>query len=302
MSKKTKLITYNLADRARPDTVGMNRQVNIEAWADFINSPDIQHLVASGDMYGYVGHETRQRFGLRPPDSFVGPSGEVIYIKPSIRTIKLSANARGDVSAQHEFLDTETGKYAAQMYHSKAGGFSTAVKTDSSPKGTVLTDFAGFDYVLMPNYNHNRGDGTFDSLKIVDLDDTVQFDSLSVSQQAILNSSLESVIAHQYDSIHAMIAAQNMSVLHQQELLDAHAAVIAMQTRQDNIKKRRQSREDELYDSMLCPSISFAEKQAEWAAFADSTSEQDAKAVTKDSQNQYEPKRESIFTRMRRGG
>ena len=90
-----------MANRARAD------MVNIEAWADCINSSDIQYLVTSGYIYGYVGHETRTRFGLRPPDSFVDPSGEVIHMKSSFRTIKLTANARGDVSAQHEFLDTD---------------------------------------------------------------------------------------------------------------------------------------------------------------------------------------------------
>ncbi|WP_199506846.1 MULTISPECIES: hypothetical protein [unclassified Psychrobacter] len=302
MSKKTSLITYNLSDRGRPDSVGMARRVNVKAWVDFINSSDVQHVVDSGDMYGYIGHEIRQRFGLRPPDSFVDQSGKVVYLEPAFRTIKLSANARGDVSAQHEFLDTDLGKHAAQRYHSKAGGYSTAVRTGDSQDGTILLDFAGFDQVLMPNYNTNRGDGTFDALKIVEVGGDLQFDNANPQQQAVVHRALEAAIAHQYDSIHAMIAAQNMSVLHQQELLDVHQTVIAMQTRQDNIKKRRQSREDELYDSMLCPSISFAEKQAEWAAFADSTSEQDAKAVTKDSKNQYEPPRESIFTRMRRGG
>lgn len=301
MSKKTKLITYNLADRARPDSVGFTRRVNIKAWVDFINSSDVQHVVDSGDMYGYIGHEIRARFGLRPPDSFVDQSGKVVYLEPAFRTIKLYANAKGDVSAQHEFLDTDLGKYAAQRYHSKAGGYSTAVRTGDSQDGTILLDFAGFDQVLMPNYNDNRGDGTFDALKIVEVGGDVQFDSANAQQQAVVNKALEAAIAYQYDSIQSAIAAQNMSVLHQQELLDVHDALIAMQTRQDNIKKRRQSREDELYDSMLCPAISFAEKQAEWAAFADSTSEQDAQVATKDNKNQYEPPRESLFTRIKRG-
>ena len=301
MSKKTKLITYNLSNRGRPDSIGFKRDVNVKAWVDFINSSDVQHVVESGDMYGYIGHEIRQRFGLRPPDSFVDPSGKVVYIEPAFRTIKLSANEGGDVSAQHEFLDTDLGKYAAQRYHSKAGGSSTGVQTGNSENGSILLDFAGFDQVLMPNYNHNRGNGTFDSLKIIEVGGDVQFDGANSQHQAMLNSALEVAIACQYDSIQSFIATQNMAELHQQEIQDAYDAVHALQIRQDNIKKRRQSRQDELYDSMLCMSVPFADKQAEWDEFASSTSEQDARIATKDNEDPYKPPRESLFARIKRG-
>ena len=56
-------------------------------------------------------------------------------------------------------MNTETGQIVRNLHESKVGGFSWACPgIDGGTKNvTHLAGFAGFDYVLNPNFAHNRG-------------------------------------------------------------------------------------------------------------------------------------------------
>lgn len=271
MSKRTRLITYNLADRGREHS-GIDRSdIDIRSIVNRINAPDVQELVNSGDMYGYYGHEIRARFGMNPPDKWVNPkTGEIIRIEAALRTIELSADNDGNVSTRHEFMDTEDGKYVQSLYLGKAGGFSSAMSRRMSSTGKYeVTSFNGFDYVRQPNYNTNRGDGMFDSLFWLDEADELVFDSMSslTPERAAIMSALESAIIHQRDSVANAINSEIMISHYQQEAISAQDLLIARQQQMANVKARQQSRKEEIFDTLICPSVPFDEAAAQWDSF-----------------------------------
>lgn len=65
--RETKTIRYNLKERGRKH-VGQERNFNIRAICDAINSPSCQERVATRGMAGYYGHLPRIRFGMSPVD------------------------------------------------------------------------------------------------------------------------------------------------------------------------------------------------------------------------------------------
>ncbi|WP_321946593.1 hypothetical protein [Paraburkholderia sp. J10-1] len=107
-------------------------------------------------MVGYYGHWVRRRFGLDPVEVGV-VNGKPVNFEPALVTTHLSADADGNIEHQAEFLDTATGKIAARLYASKQGGFSSAIGANARGGLDVPFAFAGFDYVLEPNYTTNRG-------------------------------------------------------------------------------------------------------------------------------------------------
>lgn len=271
MSKKTRLITYNIGDRDRQFTGVDRSDIDIQSMVDRINAPDVQELVSTGDMFGYYGHEIRGRFGMNPPDVWVSPNGESIRIEPAFRTIKFSADNDGNVTTQHEFLDTDNGKYAQRLYANKAGGFSSAIMRKMGQAGKYLiTAVNGFDYVRQPNYNTNRGHGMFDSLVWVNETATAaMFDSMNgiTPHQAAIKQALETAILHQYDSVATAIQSELMINYYQKEALSAQDLLIARQDQMNNIKARQQSRKEELFDNLICPSVPFDEASAQWDSF-----------------------------------
>lgn len=144
---KLPLITYNLKDRGRKFT-GQERNFNILAIMDSINGPSTQEKIKTRGMLGYFGHKMRILAGLEPQESVV-IGGKYNEIEPAIVTTYLEAFPDGTIKHQTEFLDTESGRKAARLYASKIGGFSSAID-EKRP------EFYGFDYVLQPNYHHNR--------------------------------------------------------------------------------------------------------------------------------------------------
>lgn len=296
MPKKTKLITYNLADRDRKHN-GIDRSdMDIRSAIHHINSPAVQELVSSGDLFGYYGHEIRARFGMNPPDSWVNPNGETIRIEPAIRTVKLSADNEGNVSAQHEFLSTDSGKYSENLYANNAGGFSSAIMRKMGDGGMYnVTGFYGFDYVKSPNYNTNRGNALFDALFIED-EGSFCFDNITgiTPQQAAIKSALESAILHQYDNIHSAIQAQMMVNHYQNEAAASQEAYLTRQQNLERIRERRDRRSDEILDGLICQSTDFASVQAQWDSFAfDSTSDDDFKTVVSNKEAQAERLRQA---------
>jgi len=309
MSKKTRVITYNLADRGRSKDVGTDRSdVDIKSMVDRMNASSTQELINSGDMYGYYGHELRGRFGMNPPDVWVNPNtGDSIRIEPAIRTIKLEADNDGNVSHQQEFLDTETGKYSERLYASNAGGFSSAVMRKMGSAGKYdVTSFDGFDYVRQPNYNTNRGDGMFDGLFWLDeTSDQPAFDSLEgiSPERAMIKAALETAILYQYDSIAAAVQADAMNTHYQNETLAAQDAYITRQQNLENIRAKRANRKDELFDSMICPSVPFEATANAWANFDGlGTSDRDLRTTESVKKSQedgikHREERTSIFKR-----
>lgn len=311
MPRKTKLITYNLADRDRKHN-GIDRSdMDIRSAINHINSPSVQELVNSGDLFGYYGHEIRARFGMNPPDSWIGPNGETIRIEPAIRTIKLSADNDGNVTHQEEFLGTDSGKYTENLYSNKAGGFSSAITRKRGNAGMYdVTGFHGFDYVRQPNYNTNRGNALFDSLFVEGEEGELCFDSLTkiTPQQAAIKHALETAILHQYDNINGAIQAQVMIEHYQNQASQSQEAYLTRQQNLERLRARRGTREDEILDSLICQSTPFNDIQAQWDSFAfDSTSDQDLKTALSAAEEQAERleqaerrDRRSIFSRRRR--
>lgn len=145
---KTEIIKYNLKERGRHFR-GRDRNYNIAALVAAINSPECQERVKNRDMLGYYGHWTRMKFGMDPQEGGLD-KGRPAIVEPAIVTTYLKAYPDGTIEHQDEFLDTDSGKVAAKLFQSRAGGFSSAIDE-------LRPTFYGFDYVLEPNYTTNRG-------------------------------------------------------------------------------------------------------------------------------------------------
>jgi hypothetical protein len=301
MPKKTDLITYNLAERGRKHSGVDRSDMDIQSAINHINSASVQELVNSGDLFGYYGHETRARFGMSPPDSWVNSAGETVPIVPAIRTIKLSANSNGDVTHKAEFLNTNEGKYSEGLYASKVGGFSSAIMRKRGSNGLYgVTGFYGFDYVRSPNYNTNRGESLFDALFVEEEDGEFAFDSVAgmTPQQSMIKSALETAIMHQYDSITTAIASDAMINHYQNEVVAAQEEAINREVRLNNIRASRVSRKEAIFDSLICPSVPFSEITAQWDSFNDQgTSDKDLRTTesAKKTHLDSERKTERVF-------
>lgn len=148
MGLKTPIIQYNLRERGRRYR-GKDRNFNIKAIYDAVNSPECQERVANRDMLGFFGHWPRIRFGIDPKEGGI-VDGSASAVEPAIVTTMLKAHPDGTIEHQTEFLDTDPGQIAQRMYMSKVGGFSSAIDPNKPA-------FWGFDYVNEPNYTSNRG-------------------------------------------------------------------------------------------------------------------------------------------------
>ncbi len=147
---QTDVITYNLTDRGRKYR-GKDRHFNIAAVVAAINGPECQERVRKRDMLGYYGHWPRVRFGMLPAEGGLD-KGIPSLVEPAIVTTYLKAHDDGTIEHKAEFLTTESGKVAADLFENHVGGFSSAI-IDTAQH----TEFFGFDYVLEPNYSTNRG-------------------------------------------------------------------------------------------------------------------------------------------------
>lgn len=152
---RTEMLTYNVHDRGRKHR-GVERLFDTVALAKLINSPETQERVKKGDLIGYYGHWARVKFGMATQE--VGLlDGKIVATPTAVRTVYLSCDTNGNITHQAEFLNTEQGKYAASLYASKAGGWSSAIDAIPGSKPSIPVAFQGMDYVLEPNYDTNRG-------------------------------------------------------------------------------------------------------------------------------------------------
>ncbi len=202
---KTELIRYNVLDRGRR-YIGQPRNFNAPRIAQVINSPKTQELVESGDMIGYLGHGTREEFGLLPAE--VGfKNGKMVSIDPAFKTTYLKAYEDGTIEHINEFADNELGRAAYSWYCSKMGGFSSVVV----PNEQNPTGFLGFDYVRMPNFNGNRGyvadsaDIAFDLSRL-----TARQSSLVMKERAIERQVIMDSVLNKYQQLQEHAAAGEM--------------------------------------------------------------------------------------------
>jgi hypothetical protein len=175
---ETPLIRYNLQDRGRTHT-GQERNFNVKAIADAINSKRCQETVKTRGMVGYFGHLPRIRFGMNPMEG--GIDGQkYVPVEPAFVTTYLKASYDGTVEHRAEFLDTASGQIAAKMFQGKVGGFSSAIDQ-------ARPEFYGMDYVNAPNYLDNSFRGivlddayggkvhmTYDDIYAAELDERLQ--------------------------------------------------------------------------------------------------------------------------------
>lgn len=255
MSRITKKITYNIAERGRKYTGQDRSNLDVKSMVDAINSNFTQELVKNGDLYGFYGHEVRQLYGLHPPDSVIDETGKQINISPAIRTVELSADKYGNVTHREEFLQNDNGEYAYLQYKAKIGGFSSAVKFTPHLSAKQRVDgFYGFDYVRNPNYVTNTSHGVFDGLVI----DGAMLDGM-------MQQSLKSTIIAQYDGIAIQLQSARLIDHYQQEVLSVQDTL----NREIIKQKRKQDRQQVIYDSLICPSVPFDEYLKSMSAFDD---------------------------------
>ncbi|NDY89728.1 hypothetical protein [Ideonella livida] len=149
-------IKFNVKDRGRKHR-GLPRAFDTARLAQIINSPAVQERVRNRDLRGYLGHWTRERWGMEPKEAVID-QGKVVPLEPAVVTVRLEASPEGEILHQTEFLDTLTGRTAASMWASKVGGFSSAISLAAGRTDCDYpTNFHGFDYVSEPNFTTNRG-------------------------------------------------------------------------------------------------------------------------------------------------
>lgn len=155
MSKRTGVIRYNLNDIKRSFT-GQKRAIDIDAAMRLFNGAALQESIRKGDIYGYIGHQYREKYTLDVPET-VMVDGVPVVLEPACRTIYLKCYPTGDVEHEQEFLDTAPGRVGARLWDSKAYGFSSAIYAPEENGLRVPKGYFGMDLVRAPNYDNNRG-------------------------------------------------------------------------------------------------------------------------------------------------
>lgn len=164
MRKRTGVIRYNLNDRGRHFN-GVDRDVDIAAAMRLINGPAVQELVRQGDVYGYIGHTFREKYGLNVPES-VTEGGKVVVLEPCARTVYIKCLPDGTVEHEQEFLNNAPGRIGGRLFDSKAYGFSSVFHAPEENGKRTPRTFHGLDFVRVPNYNTNKGyDAMLDSVE-----------------------------------------------------------------------------------------------------------------------------------------
>lgn len=154
---------FSLLDTQRKYT-GIHRKYVIENAQNICYSPETRERISKREAFGYYGHGRRvlcEKFDIEEVDVITLPDGSQAMVSniPSNITVSFEVDKNGTVKHKQEILDTETGRIVASLNKSKVGGFSWACPGEDGgrTKITLLTGFAGFDYVLAPGFSANRG-------------------------------------------------------------------------------------------------------------------------------------------------
>ncbi len=155
--------SFSLLDEGRKYT-GNHRKYLIENARDICYSDATREKIKLREAFGYYGHGRRVisgKMSLGEVEAVTLPDGNSAIISniPSNLTVAFDVGEDGKVTHTQEILNTETGQIVRNLHESKVGGFSWACPgIDGGTKNvTPLAGFAGFDYVLNPNFAHNRG-------------------------------------------------------------------------------------------------------------------------------------------------
>lgn len=214
----TDSITYNVNQRGRKHR-GVDRHFDCAALAAMVNGPAVQERVKAGDMVGYYGHWPRLKLGMQPAEGGI-VDGAVVHVDPALRTIELQANPDGTITHRTEFLDTASGEIAQSLFKAGQGGFSSAIDAIPRTMPAIPRMFGGFDYVLEPNYNTNRG--------------TVRMlDGVTDAQAALMDSVLmqaaeaDAALAQMFDSLQDQFEQAQQTIRHLSELNEGYLARLA---------------------------------------------------------------------------
>lgn len=191
MRNRTEVIRYNVKDRGR-DFTGVDRDIDIPALVLLINGPLVQESVRKGDIYGYMGHGFREKYGLDLPEAIIDPvSGKTVTLEPAVKTVMIKAYNDGTIEHQQEFLPTSAGRIGWRLYQGKNWGFSSVFYAPPINGKRTPKNYFGMDFVRSPNYDTNRG---YDSM----LDSTgagaLQGPSFAEEYSAMLDS-VDSILA-----------------------------------------------------------------------------------------------------------
>lgn len=259
-SRVTKAITYSLKDRGYKIAGKDRSNVDVSAMVAMMNSPLVQEIIAKGVMYGYYGHEIRQRFGMIPPETAT-LAGRLVRLEPACRTVELSATKDGTVTHKQEFLENDAGEHAYQNYKGRVGGFSIASNYKPTVNGMLApSQFGGFDYTRQPNFSDNTSYGLFDSAFVAD-------DELNASIAAAITPYLDREIVAIYDSIARESELHNHLNMSLDRVVELEKQ--NQRLRQQAAAKLRRQKEVQIamYDNAICPTVPFDEAVARANSF-----------------------------------
>lgn len=253
MSRRTTgRITYSLKDRKYQHNGVDRNDLDIDAMIRLIRSPALQERINKRCIFGYYGHQLRERYGLNVPETAIDPdTGKEIHLTPALVTIHLSVDDDGNVTHEQEFINNLAGNQAYRQFKAKIGGFSSAFYSPYIGGKRVPQDYFGMDYVLRPNYHMNRAsDAIFDSL-----------DGVSDPYRKVY---LDHAIAEMYDSLQQVDLAYNIAELNAdkakaaEQELEKERALKQRRIQREKLKQKQdEMHEKELQAAILLDSIPF---------------------------------------------
>lgn len=252
MARTTGRITYSLRDRKYLHNGVDRNDLDMQAMIKLIRSEAVQELVRKRCIFGYYGHQVRERWGLKVPETVIDENGKEIFLTPAVITIYLDVDDDGNVTHEQEFINNICGNQAYRQFKANIGGFSSAFYSPLIGGKRTPLSYHGMDYVLRPNYHHNRSaDAIFDSLDEVELEPY---------RKAYLDHS----VCEMYDNLEQIDTAYAIAELKSQQAADAQQALNGELKRKERriqrVKDKRASdlqHEREMQAAVLLDSIPF---------------------------------------------
>jgi len=296
MARTTGRIKYSLKDRKYLHN-GVDRDdLDMSAMIKLIRSDSVQERVRKRCIFGYYGHQLRELYGLKVPETVIDKeTGKEIHLTPALVTIYLDVDDDGVVTHEQEFINNIAGNQAWRQFKADIGGFSSAFYSPKINGIRTPLEYHGMDYVLRPNYHHNRSeDAIFDSLEDYAID-------------PLRAAYLERSLCDMYDSLEQMDVVYEIAELKQQQAEKAQQALDnelkLKQRRIDRAKEDKAAklqREKEIQASMLLDSLPFEELVRESQSFltADVVKDEDEKDKNQTNKKPLAQKTAEALTRF----
>lgn len=168
---KTVKETFNIHNDGRKHNP-IPQKFMLAALQEVFGASETKERIGLREAVGYFGHGLREMTGkIRPREvEMIERNGKItaVNLVPAVRTKSVNVDSSGNVVHEQEFLDTETGRAALAVYESGSGGFSWAMSGSNghhTQQGSVARKFAGFDFVMQPNFIPlHRQDALFSSV------------------------------------------------------------------------------------------------------------------------------------------